>query len=53
MFCNKHGKSIIIKGVEENMDISIKKVKIITYSKGLRSSAKFLLTFSYEVSPGM
>ncbi len=53
VFCNKHGKSIIIKGVEENMDISIKKVKIITYSKGLRSSAKFLLTFSYEVSPGM
>ena len=53
VFCNKQEKSIIIKGVEKNMNTNIKKVKMITDSKGLRSSAKFLLTFSYEVSPGM
>ena len=53
VFCNKHGKSIIIKGVEKNMNISIKKLKMIIYSKGLKSNAQFLPTFSYEVSLGM
>jgi hypothetical protein len=47
-----HGNSIIIKGVEKKLDISIKKVKIIKHGKGLRFSAQFLPTLSHGVFLG-
>jgi hypothetical protein len=46
----QHGKSIVIKGGEKNMDISTMKVKIVQYSNGLRFTAQFLPTFLPGVS---
>ncbi len=46
----QHRKSIIIKGVEKNMDRSTKKVKLVNYGKRLRFTAQFLPTFVHGVS---
>ena len=44
-----HGKSIIIKGGEKKMDISIKKVKLVKYGKGLRFTTQFVSTLPQGV----
>ena len=45
-----HGKSIIIKGGEKKMDISIKKVKLVKYGEGLMSTTQFLATLPHGIS---
>jgi len=47
-----HGKSIIIKGGEKKMDISIKKVKLVKYGEGLRYIIQFLPTLTHGISLG-
>jgi hypothetical protein len=45
-----YGKSTIIKGGEENMDISMKKVKLVKYGEGLMSTTQFLATLPHGIS---
>jgi hypothetical protein len=44
-----HGKSIVIKGEEKKMDISIKKVKLVKYGKGLSFTTQFVSTLPQGV----
>ena len=44
-----YGKSTIIKGGEENMDISMKKVKLVKYGEGLMFTTQFFSTLPQGV----
>jgi hypothetical protein len=46
------GKSIIIKGGEMKMNISIKKVKLVKYGKGLWFTTQFLTHLKKMGIPG-
>ena len=47
-----HRKSIIIKGGKMKMDISIKKVKLVKYGKGLEFTTQFLTYLKNMGIPG-
>ncbi|EQB73902.1 MAG: hypothetical protein AMDU4_FER2C00038G0016 [Ferroplasma sp. Type II] len=44
-----HRKSIVIKGEEKKMIISIKKVKLVKFGKGLRFTTQFFSTLMQRV----
>ena len=53
VLCNKHaqhGKSMTIKGVEKNMDINTKKVRLVKYGNVMRFTTQFIPPFSYRIS---
>ncbi|MHB8360812.1 MAG: hypothetical protein ACYDAO_07125 [Thermoplasmataceae archaeon] len=45
-----HGKSVVMKGREKNMDINTKKVKLVKHSKGMQFANQFSSTLTDEVS---
>ncbi|MCL5782391.1 MAG: hypothetical protein M1476_00555, partial [Candidatus Thermoplasmatota archaeon] len=39
-----YGKQAVIRNGEKKMDVSVKKVRLVRYGKGLRFQSRFLLT---------
>ncbi len=49
---NMRCEPIIKNGGEKKMDISTKRVKLVKYGKGLRSTSQFLPTLTHRISLG-